>query len=102
MPATMKVLFPDKLEKGHSVRRFFSRYEACVTLLDLKDDKQKAAQLILLLGDDGFDFVSGLEDTIKTDYGELKDKIIEKWEGKLPEEYVAQFQSLTLKVGGGC
>lgn len=96
----LKALLPERLLRGQSAARFFSRYEAVCTCMDWTDDKKRAAQVIVLFGDEIFDFADSLPEATKSSYNLLKTEIINEVDGgELKESYVRQFQTITFRSG---
>ena len=77
----LRSILPEKLARGQSAARFFARYEAVCTCMEWTDDAKKAAQVILLLNDELFDYADSLADTTKKSYDLLKPAIIEEVDG---------------------
>ena len=97
---SLKAVLPDKLHKGQSASRFFKRFERVCTCLEWTDDAKKAAQVMLLFGDDIFDFADTLDDTTTASYTALKKKVVQYVDGgELAEAYVRQFQTMKLQPG---
>ena len=100
MPPKLKCVLPDKLQKNESATRFFMRFELACKCLDWTEEATKASQVLLLLGNDAFDYACSLDDDTLKNYTELKKVMLAKWEGgDLPSEYARQFQQMKLKEG---
>ena len=96
-----KLAPPDKFKgEGDSATRFFRKFELFAAAKEWTDDKKKATQAMLLLGDQPFDYAYELDDAVKESYKELKAAMILKYEtGDLVDNYIKQFQGLRLKSG---
>ena len=100
MPPKLKCVLPDKLQKNESATRFFMRFELACKCLEWTEEATKASQVMLLLGNDAFDYACSLDEATQTNYTNLKKMILAKWEGgDLPSEYARQFQQMKLKEG---
>lgn len=96
----IKAVLPDKLRKGQSAVRFFSRFERVCKCLSWEDDTKQACQVLLLFGDDVFDYCETLDETTLGSYKALKKKVLEHVDGgNLTETYVRQFQSMKWSMG---
>ena len=96
--AKSKCRLPQWEEKG--VRRFFSRFEMCCDLNKWEEDKDKVGQLVPLLSDKVFDFVSGLSATDRSKYDIVKKKLLAEYEDtELEVTYADQFGARKLIEG---
>lgn len=100
MPPKVKFVPPEKLQKGESAKRFFARFEAYCKVMEYTDDALKASQVLMLLGNEAFDYALCLEEVTRGSYTTLKKALITKFDGgELPSEYARRFQQLSLKAG---
>ena len=100
MPPKIKCQAPEKYQPGESAKRFFARCETYFSILEYTDEKTKASQILMLLGNEAFDFAISLTQAKRESYTELKKELIKKFDGgQLPSEYARQFQHASLKAG---
>jgi hypothetical protein len=92
---------PDKFKgEGDSATRFFRKFELFAAAKEWTDDVKMATQVMLLLGDQPFDYAYDLEDAKKASYKLLREALIKKYEtGDLVDNYMMQFQRLRFKYG---
>lgn len=100
MPPKLECVLPTKLQKGDCPTRFFNRFEIACNCMQWTEEDQKARQVLLLLGDDVFDYACSLPLATRTNYTNLKKSIITKYEGgNLQSEYTKEFQLMKWKRG---
>ena len=96
----LKTVLPEKLKKNQSALRFFSRFDRVCKCLEWEDDAKQASQVLLLFGDDVFDYCETLDETTLASYKLLKKKVLEFVDGgDLGETYVRNFQSMKWSPG---
>lgn len=100
MPPKLECVLPTKFQKGDSATRFFKRFEIACECLEWTTDDKKAKQVLLLLGDEPFDYACSLDNATRSNYTNLKKAIVGKYEGgNLPSEYTKEFQGMKFKAG---
>ena len=78
MPPKIKCQASEKYQPGESAKRFFARCETYFSILDYTEEKTKASQILMLLGNDAFDFAISLPQQKQDSYTELKKELITK------------------------
>ena len=80
MPPKLECVLPSKLQKSDCPSRFFNRFEIACNCMEWTEEGKKARQVLLLLGDDVFDYAYSLPETTRNNYTNLKKAIITKYE----------------------